>query len=197
MAYHVELRGVALSSRASRTQPYVLQSVTTEAAVGERPVASLSVRVPPGATFAPEDFDELTIDYPVLPYRSWAERHADLVAYWRLDEAPVISANDSNGNATPLTFGGGNGLQYRALRSEAAAVPYGAAPEWGHTSGAGLSGTLPAAIGALWTIAGFLRLKTSAPPIRAPLALGCPSSIRPWWETTTTPRSPTPRRDAS
>ena len=171
MAYHVELRGIALSSKASRTAPYVLQSsVTTEAAVGERPVASLSVRVPPGATFAPEDFDELTIDYPVLPYRSWAERHADLVAYWRLDEAPVISANDSNGNATPLTFGGGNGLQYRALRSESAAVPYGAAPEWGHTSGAGLSGTLPAAIGAQWTIAGFLRLKTSAPPIRAPRA---------------------------
>ena len=171
MAYHIEVNRSALSSKASRTQPYVLQSsVTTEAAVGERPVASLSVRVPPGATFAPEDFDELTIDYPVLPYRSWAERHADLVAYWRLDEAPVISAIDSNGNATPLTFGGGNGLQYRALRSEAAAVPYGAAPEWGHTSGAGLSGTLPAAIGALWTIAGFLRLKTSAPPIRAPRA---------------------------
>ena len=127
MAYHVELRGSPLRSRASKTEPYVLQgSVVTEHAVGERPVASLSVRVPPGATFAPEDFDELTIDYPVLPYRSWAERHSDLVAYWRLDEAPVISAIDSNGNATPLTFGGGNGLQYRALRSEAAAVPYGA-----------------------------------------------------------------------
>ena len=45
---------------------------------------------------------------------------------------------------------------------------YGAAPEWGHTTGAGLAGTLPGGIGALWTIAGFLRFKTTA--LRAPLA---------------------------
>ena len=123
------------------------------------------MRVPPGATFAPEDFDELTIDYPVLPYRAAAERDADLVAYWRLDEAPVTQAADSEGS-TPLTFGGGNGLQYRAHRSESAAVPYGAAPEWTHTSGAGLSGTLPAAIGTAFTIAGFVRMASGAAGVR-------------------------------
>ena len=172
MAYHVELRGTPLSSRASRTQPYVLQrSVTTEHAVGERPVAGLSVRVPPGATFSPEDFDELTIDYPVLPYRAAAERDAGLVAYWRLDEAPVTQAADSEG-ATPLTFGGGNGLQYRAHRSESAAVPYGAAPEWTHTSGAGLSGTLPSAIGTEFTIAGFVRMAAGAAGVRDVWAAG-------------------------
>ena len=154
MAYRVEHRGVLLSSRESRTDPYVIAgSVSIESAIAERPVGRLAVRVPPGSALAPQDFDEVTIDYPGTPYRAWAERHADLVAYWRLDEAAVTHAVDSSpaglrtppvANATPLAFAGGNDLQYRAYRQESAAVPYGAAPEWEHTAGAGLSGTLPA-----------------------------------------------------
>ena len=107
MAYHIEHKGVPLSSRQSDIAAYVLQgSVSIETAVAERPTAALSVRVPPGVTLAPKDFDEVTIDYPALPYRAWAERHANLVAYWRLDEAASVLAVDSKG-ATPLTYGGG------------------------------------------------------------------------------------------
>ena len=161
MAYHVELKGVPLSSRQSDTSAYVLQgSVSIETAVAERPTAALSVRVPPGVTLAPKDFDEVTIDYPALPYRAWAERHSNLVAYWRLDEAASVLAVDSKG-ATPLTYGGAADLRYRAFRQETSAVPYGGAPEWSHTSGSGLSGDLPT-FGQVFTVAGFLRLKAGA-----------------------------------
>ena len=37
-------------------------------------------------------------------------------------------------------------------------MPYGGAPEFTHTSGDGLTGTLPDGIGGTWTVAGFLRL---------------------------------------
>ena len=162
MAYYIERNGSPLSQRTSDTDPFVRQlSVTLERAIGERPVATMSVRIPAGAAFAVEDLDEITIDYPARPYRAEGEGRADLVAYWRLDEAGVTTAVDSHGNATPLTFGGGADLQYRAFRSEGTPVPYGAAPEWEHTTGAGLSGTLPA-IGSEWTIAGFLRLAAGA-----------------------------------
>ena len=162
MAYHIEHKGVALSSKQSDTAAYVIQgSVSIDTAVAERPTAALSVRVPPGVTLAPKDFDELTIDYPALPYRAWAERHANLVAYWRLDEAAVTLAVDSKGT-TPLTYGGGNDLQYRAYRQETSAVPYGGAPEWTHASGNGLSGALPSGIDPEWTIAGFVRLKAGS-----------------------------------
>ena len=161
MAYHVELKGVPLSSRQSDTAAYVIQgSVSIETAVAERPTAALSVRVPPGVTLAPKDFDELTIDYPALPYRAWAERHANLIAYWRLDEAAAALAVDSKG-ATPLTYGGAPDLQYRAFRQETSAVPYGGAPEWSHTSGRGLQGNLPT-FGQVFTVAGFLRLTAGA-----------------------------------
>ena len=161
MAYHVEHKGVPLSSKQSDTAAYVIQgSVSIETAIAERPTAALSVRVPPGVTLTPKDFDELTIDYPALPYRAWAERHANLVAYWRLDEAASVLAVDSKG-ATPLTYGGGNDLQYRAYRQETSGVPYGGAPEWSNTSGNGLTGTLPI-VGTTFTVAGFLRLKTGA-----------------------------------
>ena len=161
MAYHIELKGVPLSSRQSDTTAYVLQgSVSIETAVAERPTAALSVRVPPGVTLAPKDFDEVTIDYPALPYRAWSERHANLVAYWRLDEAASVLAVDSKG-ATPLTYGGAADLRYRAFRQETSAVPYGGAPEWSHTSGSGLSGDLPT-FGQVFTVAGFLRLKAGA-----------------------------------
>ena len=173
MAYRVEHRGVLLSSRESRTDPYVLAgSIQLESAIAERPVGSLAVRVPPGAVLDIEDFDEITADYPDLPYRAWAERHADLVAYWRLDEAAVTHAVDSSpaglrtppvANATPLAFAGGNDLQYRAYRQESAAVPYGAAPEWEHTAGNGLNAAaLPAGIDPEFTIAGFVRLRSPA-----------------------------------
>ena len=161
MAYHVEHKGVPLSSKQSDTAAYVIQgSVSIETAIAERPTAALSVRVPPGVTLTPKDFDELTIDYPALPYRAWAERHANLVAYWRLDEAAVLLAVDSKGT-TPLTYGGGNDLQYRAYRQETSAVPYGGAPEWTHTSGRGLQGNLPT-FGQVFTVAGFIRLKAGA-----------------------------------
>ena len=162
MAYHVELRGVALSSKASRTTPYVLEgSVKIESAIAERPVASLAVRVPPGVTLSPQDFDELTIDYPGRPYRAEAERHADLVAYWRLDEAAATHAEDSLG-AISLAYSGGNSLQYRAFRQETAAVPYGGAPEWEHSSGDGLLGILGTGVDPTFTISGFVRLATGA-----------------------------------
>ena len=161
MAYHIEHKGVALSSKQSDTSAYVIQgSVSIETAIAERPTAALSVRVPPGVTLSPQDFDELTIDYPALPYRAWAERHSNLVAYWRFDEAAVTLAVDSKGN-TPLTYGGGHDLQYRAYRQETSAVPYGGAPEWTHTSGRGLQGNLPT-FGQVFTVAGFLRLKAGA-----------------------------------
>ena len=155
------------STRASRSpsirHAYVIQgSVSIETAVAERPTAALSVRVPPGVTLSPQDFDEVTIDYPALPYRAWSERHANLVAYWRLDEAAVTLAVDSKG-ATPLTYGGGNELQYRAFTGRRRApCPTVGLPEWGHTSGNGLSGTLPTGIDPEWTIAGFIRLKAGS-----------------------------------
>ena len=117
--------------------------------------------MPKGVTLAPKDFDEVTIDYPALPYRAWSERHANLVSYWRLDEAAVALAVDSTGT-TPLTYGGAADLRYRAFRQETSAVPYGGAPEWAHTSGAGLSGTLPSGIDPTFTIAGFVRVDASA-----------------------------------
>ena len=162
MAYHIEHKGVPLSSRQSDIAAYVIQgSVSIETAVAERPTAAISVRVPPGVFLTPMDFDEVTIDYPALPYRAWSERHSNLVAYWRMDEAAVTLAVDSKGN-TPLTYGGGDELQYRAFRQETSAVPYGGAPEWGHTTGNGLSGTLPTGIDPEWTIAGFVRLEAGS-----------------------------------
>ena len=77
------------------------------------------------------------------------------MAYWRLDEAASALAVDSKG-ATPLTYGGASDLRYRAFRQETSAVPYGGAPEWGHSNGAGLEGTLPV-VGAEWTVAGYVR----------------------------------------
>ena len=41
-------------------------------------------------------------------------------------------------------------------------MPYGGAPEWSHTSGDGLSGTLPTGIDPTFTIAGFVRIEGSA-----------------------------------
>ena len=41
-------------------------------------------------------------------------------------------------------------------------MPYGGAPEWGHTTGNGLSGTLPTGIDPEWTIAGFVRLEAGS-----------------------------------
>ena len=167
MAYFVSHKGSPLSQLANDTAPYVLQrSVTLERAIGERPVGTMSVRVPAGATFAPADLDEITIDYPARPYRAEAESHANLVAYWRLDEAAVTTAVDSNANGTPLTFGGAGDLQYRSFRSEDAAVPYGGAPEWEHTTGAGLTGTLPSGIDPEFTIGGFVRLVSAAAGVR-------------------------------
>ena len=166
MAYHVRHRGVEIAGGHSRTVPYIIAgSIGITTRVGERPTATAAIRVPPGAVLVPEDFDEFTIDFPGEPYRSWSERHADLVAYWRLDEAAVTTAADSQG-VTALTFGGGNDLQYRAFREESSAVPYGGAPEWEHTTGAGLSGTLPTGIDPEFTIAGFVRLVSGAARLR-------------------------------
>ena len=159
MAYHVELKGdSALQHAVWNTSAYVLQgSVSIKTAIAERPTAAVSVRVPPGVTLAPKDFDEMTIDYPALPYRAWSERNSNLVAYWRLDEAAVALAVDSKG-ATPLTYTNVTDLQYRAFRQETSAVPYGGAPKWTHTFGNGLhASALPIGIGDAVTIAGFIR----------------------------------------
>ena len=87
--YHVRLRGADISERVVRG------SVSITGALGERRSASMRVRVPEGVTLAPADLDELTIDYPGLPYRAAADA-LDPVAYWALDEArgdrPLLSA---------------------------------------------------------------------------------------------------------
>ena len=86
----------------------------------------MAVRVPPGVVSSPSriSIDEVTIDYPGTPYRAWAERHADLVAYWRLDEAAVTRAVDSQcrtrpglcGRERPAVSGVSPGVCRRALR---------------------------------------------------------------------------------
>ena len=54
VAYHVEHNGAPISQLASTTQPYVLKgSVSLEAAVAERPIATLAVRVPAGVNALP------------------------------------------------------------------------------------------------------------------------------------------------
>ena len=144
MAYHIEHKGVPLSSTQSDTSPYVIQgSVSIETAIAERPTAAVSVRVPKGVTLAPKDFDEVTIDYPALPYRAWSERHTNLVAYWRLDEAAVSAGRGLQGHDAAHLRRRHPTSGIRAFRQETSAVPYGGAPEWAHTTGAGLSGTLP------------------------------------------------------
>ena len=89
LMYHVRLRGADISERVVRG------SVSITGALGERRSASMRVRVPEGVTLAPADLDELTIDYPGLPYRAAADA-LDPVAYWALDEArgdrPLLSA---------------------------------------------------------------------------------------------------------
>ena len=161
VAYHVELKGSALSSKQSDTAAYVIQgSVSIETAIAERPTAALSVRVPPGVTLAPKDFDEAHHRLPgaAVPSVGRAPR----------EPRRLLAARRSGGHAggrfhglLPLTYGGGTDLQYRAFRQETSAVPYGGAPEWSHTSGAGLSGNI-GAVGAAFTIAGFVRLASGA-----------------------------------
>ena len=74
-------------------------------------------------------------------------------------------ATDSAGDAD-LTYD--DDASHRAFEGIAAAVPYGGAPEFKHSSGAGMIGTLPT-IGAEWTLAGFLR---AAAPLVPPLLPG-------------------------
>ena len=95
--YHVRLRGADISERVVRG------SVSITGALGERRSASMRVRVPEGVTLAPADLDELTIDYPGLPYRAAADA-LDPVAYWQLDEArgdrPLLSCAATAAAAT-------------------------------------------------------------------------------------------------
>ena len=185
--FHVELRGVPITGHADVTISQGSISITR--AIGERPRGAIRIRIPEGSALdTPQDWDELTIDYPARPYRAEAEALAP-VAYWRLDERASTRAIDSVG-VTNLDYLLGVDTEHRAYEFDGAAVPYGGAPEWGHSAGAGLSGTLPDAIGALWTIAGFLRLRTSAvPPLRSARAARPPrapvsvfdASIVPGW----------------
>ena len=62
---------------------------------------------------------------------------------------------------TALTYQGGNTTQHRAYTGDAAAVPYGAAPEFTNINGAGLTGTLPA-VGDDFTLAGYVRVDAGA-----------------------------------
>ena len=191
MAYHVELRGLEIESRANRAVPYVEQtSVEIVTAIAERAIGKISIRQPPESSFAapvlladqdghlmvdeaghllvtrpesgpPKDFDEITIDYPHRPYRAEAIRSGVLAAYWPLDDAAVAAVLDLKG-AAPLDARGGNDTHFRAYRQETSAVPYGGAIEFTHTGGAaGLSGILPA-IGSTFTLAGFFRMQSPA-----------------------------------
>ena len=53
------------------------------------------------------------------------------------------------------------GATLRAFEGIGAAVPHGGAPEFTHTSGAGLDGTLPT-VGDVYTVAGFVRQKAGS-----------------------------------
>ena len=163
MAYHIELKGVALSSKQSdylRLRPPGLCK-SIETAIAERPTAALSVRVPAGVTLAPKDFDELTIDYPALPYRAWSERHADLLSYWRLDEAAVTMAADSTG-ATPLAYSGGNNLRTAPSGRRPPQCPTAVPPSGSTRPETACSVSWGRGIDPTFTIAGFVRLQTGA-----------------------------------
>ena len=201
MAYHVELRGLEIESRANRAVPYVEQSsVTIVSAIAERATGHISIRQPPGSSFAapvlladqdghlmvdesshllvtrpasgpPKDFDEITIDYPHRPYRAEAIRSGALIAYWPLDDAAVAAVLDLKG-VVPLAVRAGNTTHFRAYRQETSAVPYGAAIEFTHASGAvGLSGVLPA-VGSTFTLAGFFRMRPGARGARTVFRVG-------------------------
>ena len=123
------------------------------------------------ASGPPKDFDEITIDYPHRPYRAEAIRSGALIAYWPLDDAAVVSALDLKGLA-PLDVRVGNDTHFRAYRQETSAVPYGAAIEFTHTSGAaGLSGVLPE-VGSTFTLAGFFRMQLAAVGSRTLFSVG-------------------------
>ena len=181
--FHVEWRGEDLSQ-------YVVNAKTwIEEAVAERPIAGTQLRIPEGVllnstprllTLAsthllvdgsqtnllvvdpdrvqPTDFDEVTIDFPHRPYRAEALRLGP-VAYWRLDEGASTLAIDSQG-AVSLDYLTGNTTRHRAYVGEASAVTAGAAVEFEHAIGAGLTGVLPTTIGGTFTIAGFIRIKS-------------------------------------
>ena len=204
MAYHVELRGLEIESRENRDVPYVEQSsIEIISAIAERATGKISIRQPPGSSFAapvllvdedghllvdesshllvtrpasgpPKDFNEITIDYPHRPYRAEAIRSGALIAYWPLDDAAVVQALDLKGVA-PLDVRAGNETHFRAFRQETSAVPYGGAIEFTHTSGdAGLSGVLPV-VGDTFTLAGFFRMQPSALGERTIFSVGSSS----------------------
>ena len=180
--FHLEWRGLDLS------RYVVAASTSIEEAIAERPIASTQLRIPAGVLLnatpnllidginllvdgsatnllvvdpdrvQPTDFDEVTIDFPHRPYRAEALRLGPL-AYWRLDEGASALAVDSQG-AVSLDYLTGNTTRHRAYVGEASAVTAGAAVEFGHTQGAGLSGALPSTIGATFTVAGFVRIES-------------------------------------
>ena len=80
--------------------------------------------------------------------------------YWTLDEGPSTLAIDIGSGGENLAYRN-SGIDWRAHVQDAAGVPYGAAPEWSQSSGAGLSGRIDA-VGVAFVIAGFVRLAAGA-----------------------------------
>ena len=157
---------VALPTTADQTaterEPF---SVTLPAATdGALPYAYAATGLPDGLTFnastrvlsgTPTEFGAFTITYTVsdLYGRTASDTFALAVA-----EAPTKAADTAG--STDLTYR--EDTAHRAFEGIDAAVPNGGAPEWEHTSGDGLSGTL-GTIGTTFTVAGFLRRKDGAP----------------------------------
>ena len=110
----------------------------------------------------PQSFDELTIDYPDLPYRPYASELTSCLAYWPLDEAASTQAVDLTAANRRLDYGG-SGVDFRDFDGASeAAVPYGGAPRFENTTGAGLtSAAVLPAVGVTFTLAGFVRLSSA------------------------------------
>ena len=191
MAFRVAIANVPISGRPGEPR-VLQGSVSISAEASERPTCSLQSYWPEGATLAagndfilgddeyfslanddpflldgaatrrPQSFDELTIDYPDLPYRPYAAELTSCLGYWTLDEAASTQAVDLTAANRRLDYGG-SGVDFRDFDGASeAAVPYGGAPRFENTSGAGLtSAAVLPAVGVTFTLAGFVRLSSA------------------------------------
>ena len=191
MAFRISIAGVELTGRPGEPR-VLQGSVSIAAEASERPTCSMRTYWPAGSTLAagndfiladddyfslasdepflldgasvrrPQSFDELTIDYPDLPYRPYAAELTSCLGYWPLDEAASTQAVDITAANRRLDYGG-SGVDFRDFDGASeAAVPYGGAPRFENTTGAGLtSAAVLPAVGVTFTLAGFARLSSA------------------------------------
>ena len=148
--YYVEWRGQDISRFVSQA----FGTTTVDKSIGERPTAGITLDIPEGETLSsllrflitphdrflitdddrflvteppsalPVDREEITIDYPGLPYRATAQRVPTQEAYWSLDERDTTVCADISGAGKHLTCSA-TGIDFRYREGSAAAVPYG------------------------------------------------------------------------